>query len=180
MADRLVLSKTDLLAGGGFTELRGRLTKLNPGAILLDAAKGEATAGALLDAGIYDPDRKIPDVRRWLNAEAFAARGADDHPPSTCIKELKCLGYLWYKPLLSYNKSYFPTRFQHSGLLPPTKLIANSSSPRVVAIGHEPRQSPGELMLPSSPDTASRESVPSVNSHRRGSHSCQSCEIRAS
>jgi G3E family GTPase len=42
------------------------------------AAKGEATAGALLDAGIYDPDRKIPDVRRWLNAEAFAARGADD------------------------------------------------------------------------------------------------------
>jgi G3E family GTPase len=34
MADRLVLSKTDLLAGGGFTELRARLTKLNPGARL--------------------------------------------------------------------------------------------------------------------------------------------------
>jgi G3E family GTPase len=79
MADRLVLSKTDLLDGGGFTELRRRLTKLNPSAVLLDAAKGEATAGALLDAGIYDPDLKIPDVRRWLNAEAFAARGADDH-----------------------------------------------------------------------------------------------------
>jgi G3E family GTPase len=79
MADRLVLSKTDLLDGGGFTELRRRLTKLNPSAVLLDAAKGEATAGALLDPGIYDPDLKIPDVRRWLNAEAFAARGADDH-----------------------------------------------------------------------------------------------------
>jgi G3E family GTPase len=79
MADRLVLSKTDLLAGGGFTELRARLTKLNPGAVLLDAAKGEATAGALLDAGIYDPDRRISDVRRWLNAEAFAARAADHH-----------------------------------------------------------------------------------------------------
>jgi G3E family GTPase len=79
MADRLVLSKTNLLDGGGFTELRARLTKLNPGAVLLDAAKGEATAGALLDSGIYDPDRKIPDVRRWLNAEAFAARQADDH-----------------------------------------------------------------------------------------------------
>jgi G3E family GTPase len=78
MADRLVLSKTDLLAGGGFTELRARLKKLNPGAVLLDAAKGEATAGAILDAGIYDPDRKIPDVRRWLNAEAFAARGPGD------------------------------------------------------------------------------------------------------
>ncbi|MGH6820204.1 MAG: CobW family GTP-binding protein [Methylocella sp.] len=81
MADRLVLSKTDLLTAGSgaLRELRARLKKLNPSAVLLDAAKGEATAGALLDAGIYDPDRKIPDVRRWLNAEAFAACGADDH-----------------------------------------------------------------------------------------------------
>jgi G3E family GTPase len=82
MADRLVLSKTDLLTAGSgaLWDLRTRLKKLNPGAVLLDAAKGEATAGALLNAGIYDPDRKIPDVRRWLNAEAFAARGADEHP----------------------------------------------------------------------------------------------------
>ena len=81
MADRLVLSKTDLLTAGSgaLRDLRTRLKKLNPGAVLLDVAKGEATAGALLDAGIYDPDRKIPDVRRWLNAEAFAARGADEH-----------------------------------------------------------------------------------------------------
>jgi G3E family GTPase len=81
MADRLVLSKTDLLTAGSgaLRDLRARLKSLNPGAVLLDAAKGEATAGALLDAGIYDPDRKIPDVRRWLNAEAFAARGADEH-----------------------------------------------------------------------------------------------------
>ncbi|MGB6174842.1 MAG: GTP-binding protein [Methylocella sp.] len=81
MADRLVLSKTDLLTAGSgsLRDLRARLKKLNPGAVLLDAAKGEATAGALLDAGIYDPDRKIPDVRRWLNAEAFAAHEADDH-----------------------------------------------------------------------------------------------------
>jgi G3E family GTPase len=81
MADRLVVSKTDLLTAGSgaVRDLRARLKKLNPSAVLLDAANGEATAGALLDAGIYDPDRKIPDVRRWLNAEAFAARGADDH-----------------------------------------------------------------------------------------------------
>jgi G3E family GTPase len=80
MADRLVLSKTDLLTAGSgaLRDLRARLKKLNPGAVLLDAAKGEALGGALLYAGIYDPDRKIPDVRRWLNAEAFAARGAHD------------------------------------------------------------------------------------------------------
>jgi G3E family GTPase len=81
MADRLVLSKSDLLAngGGGLAELRARLKKLNPGAVLLDAAEGQATAAALLNAGIYDQDQKIPDVRRWLNAEAFAVREAHEH-----------------------------------------------------------------------------------------------------
>src|SRR5208283_1544300 len=53
MADRLVLSKTDLLADGGvLRDLRASLAKLNPGAVLLDAAQGQATAAALLNAGI--------------------------------------------------------------------------------------------------------------------------------
>ena len=80
MADRLVLSKTDLLADGNtLQDLRARLAKLNPGAVLLDAAQGQAAAAALLNAGIYDPDRKIPDVRHWLNAEAFAADDRHGH-----------------------------------------------------------------------------------------------------
>lgn len=80
MADRLVLSKTDLPAGGaGLSDLRERLAKLNPGAVVLDAAQGQATAAALFNAGIYDPDRKIPDVRRWLNAEAFEAHSHHVH-----------------------------------------------------------------------------------------------------
>lgn len=82
MADRLVLSKTDLLSNGeGLPELRARLARLNPGAILLDAAQGQATPEALLNLGIYDPDQKLPDVRRWLNAEAYPARADHDHPP---------------------------------------------------------------------------------------------------
>ncbi|WP_036262834.1 CobW family GTP-binding protein [Methylocapsa aurea] len=75
MADRLVIAKTDLLdddAAAGLPSLRERLAGLNPGALQLDAAKGEATAAALLHAGLYDPERKSPNVRRWLNAEAFA------------------------------------------------------------------------------------------------------------
>jgi G3E family GTPase len=80
MADRLVLSKTDLLTKGeGLPELRARLARLNPGAILLDAAQCEATPEALLNLGIYDPDQKAPDVRRWLNAEAYPARADHDH-----------------------------------------------------------------------------------------------------
>ena len=49
-----------------------RLRALNPAAPILDAAKGEATADRLLGSGLYDPDKKIPDVKKWLAAEAYA------------------------------------------------------------------------------------------------------------
>ncbi len=77
VADRLVLTKTDLLEGpeGASTlaRLRGRLAALNPSARQLDAARGEAGAAVLLNSGLFDAGSKNPDVRRWLNAEAFDA-----------------------------------------------------------------------------------------------------------
>jgi G3E family GTPase len=80
VADRIVLTKTDMPeAAANEAALRTRLQALNPGAHLLDAAKGEATAAHLLDAGLYNPDSKIPDVRRWLNAEAYEDHGHDHH-----------------------------------------------------------------------------------------------------
>jgi G3E family GTPase len=79
VADRLVLTKSDLLEGpegaAKLADIRARLARLNPTARIFDAARGEAEARALLDAGLYDPDRKSPDVRKWLNAEAIE----DDH-----------------------------------------------------------------------------------------------------
>lgn len=81
VADRLVLTKSDLVSDAdrsGLDALRARVAALNPGALLLDAALGEATAARLLDAGLYDIDGKIPDVRHWLNAEAFED-GHDHH-----------------------------------------------------------------------------------------------------
>ena len=80
VADRIVLTKTDLPeAGASASALRERLQALNPGARILDAASGEATAANLLDAGLFDPDSKIPDVRRWLNAEAYDEHGHGHH-----------------------------------------------------------------------------------------------------
>jgi G3E family GTPase len=82
VADRLVLTKTDL-SDGGPPELVDRLHALNPGAPILDAAAGEATPEKLLDCGLFNPDGKTPDVRRWLADEAIAAahdnHGAHDH-----------------------------------------------------------------------------------------------------
>ncbi|MFG1463691.1 GTP-binding protein [Xanthobacter sp. DSM 24535] len=82
VADRLVLTKTDLMMSdtqqAALARLSARLHRLAPGAPILDAAKGEATGDALLRAGLYDPGRKTPDVARWLAEERIAA--AQDTP----------------------------------------------------------------------------------------------------
>jgi G3E family GTPase len=76
MADRLVLTKTDLLTSqagrAALDALRARLHALNPAAHVLDAAAGEADAPRLLNCGLYNPAGKIPDVTRWLAIEAYA------------------------------------------------------------------------------------------------------------
>ena len=77
VADRLVLTKRDLVdtpeRRAAHDELMTRLKALNPAALVLDAAAGEATADKLLNCGLYDPTRKIADVGRWLADEAYAA-----------------------------------------------------------------------------------------------------------
>jgi len=76
-ADRLALAKTDLLdtpeRRATAAQLTARLKRLNPAAPILDVAAGEATADRLINCGLYDPDSKVPDVRRWLAEEAYAA-----------------------------------------------------------------------------------------------------------
>jgi G3E family GTPase len=81
VADRLILSKTDLVTDEAKrAALTARLHALNPAARILDAAKGEATPANLLGCGLYDPARKIPDVKRWLAEEAYAeAKEAAHH-----------------------------------------------------------------------------------------------------
>jgi G3E family GTPase len=81
VADRIVLSKSDLLASPQDQRARdalaARLRALNPAAPILDAAADEATPARLLACGLFDPNRKIPDVARWLAAEAYAESGHD-------------------------------------------------------------------------------------------------------
>ncbi|MBK9081132.1 MAG: GTP-binding protein [Rhizobiales bacterium] len=80
VADRLVLTKTDLVTdAAALAALRARLGALNPGAPILDAARGEATPARLLDAGPWRPEAKSADVRAWLAAEAYAEQHDHDH-----------------------------------------------------------------------------------------------------
>jgi G3E family GTPase len=79
VADRIVITKTDLAQAGnpGLMALRARLARLNPTALQIDAA--QAGVAQLFNIGLYDPDKKTPDVRRWLNIEALADRNHEDH-----------------------------------------------------------------------------------------------------
>jgi G3E family GTPase len=80
LADRIVLSKTDLASAEQRARILARLHALNPAAPVLDAAKGEAAPQRLLNCGLYDPQRKIPDVKKWLSEEAYAdAHAHHDH-----------------------------------------------------------------------------------------------------
>jgi G3E family GTPase len=78
MADRIVLTKTDLLeAGAGLDDLKLRLRHLNPAALQLSVEAGDADVASLFDCGLYNPATKTADVERWLNEEAYRDREAE-------------------------------------------------------------------------------------------------------
>ena len=72
VADRLVLTKTDIADYTQVEVLHARLQALNPGARVLRAVSGKLDPSEILDAGLFNDSTKIPDVRAWLNAEAYA------------------------------------------------------------------------------------------------------------
>ena len=71
VADRIVITKTDLAEDTAIASLKARLIALNPGARILEARHGDIHPNALLHAGIFDPATKSADVQRWLNEEAY-------------------------------------------------------------------------------------------------------------
>jgi G3E family GTPase len=76
VADRIVLTKVDLLVGREGEDLLfaiiARLRKINPAARLLTTHRNEASADKLFTMGLFDPSKKTLDVRQWLAAEAYA------------------------------------------------------------------------------------------------------------
>lgn len=71
MADRLILTKTDLAAAAPLGNLEIRLRALNPGAEIYRIPQGNIDPGWLLGNGGYRTSDKHPDVTRWLNAEKY-------------------------------------------------------------------------------------------------------------
>lgn len=79
VADRLLLTKTDLADAAALEALEARLDRLNPAAPRLRVTQGALDPAAILDVGLYDPSSKQPDVARWLQAERYAGQGHHEH-----------------------------------------------------------------------------------------------------
>ena len=79
VADRLLLTKTDLSKDGDFRGLLARLKELNPTASIFKIAKGQIDPAQLFNAGLYNPETKTLDVQNWLKAEAFEDSHKHNH-----------------------------------------------------------------------------------------------------
>lgn len=79
VADRIVLTKSDLAAPQTITDLRERLRRLNPGTSITPVEHGVVDPRLLLDLGPFRPDTKAEAVSGWLNEEAFTQVQAHSH-----------------------------------------------------------------------------------------------------
>jgi G3E family GTPase len=79
VADRLLLTKTDLADAAQLTALRQRLTAINPGAAQAAILNGAVDADTLFDLGLFRAEGKSLDVQKWLNEEAYKEEAEAHH-----------------------------------------------------------------------------------------------------
>ncbi len=158
VADRLVLTKADLLTGKQGEEklfaIIARLKKLNKGARMLEATTGEATAENLFNTGLYDPSTKSNNVKKWLAADAYDkpnhhhsdhhhdTNRHDDHIESFTITSNKAITKWNLDLFLELLRSYHgPNLLRVKGII---KLEEDPDKPMVIHgvqhIFHPPAQ----------------------------------------
>jgi len=79
VADRLLLTKTDLAEPGARQAFETRLAAINPSAPIIPVAQGAVDPALLFNLGFFDPATKGVDVQRWLRDEAFATGHEHEH-----------------------------------------------------------------------------------------------------
>jgi G3E family GTPase len=74
VADRIVITKTDLAEGASVDRLRRRLEGMNPFATLTTAVNGEIDPAFLDGIGLASVSTPSQDLERWLSTSAAALR----------------------------------------------------------------------------------------------------------
>jgi G3E family GTPase len=105
VADRLLLTKCDVVSADARRELEARLAALNPGAPVIEVTGGAVDPNLLFNLGLYDPTTKTVEVQRWLGEdfddedehghhhEHHDVNRHDEHISSFCIVRDKPLSW---------------------------------------------------------------------------------------
>ena len=75
LADRLVITKSDLAEEAGVAALEARLRELNPQAPMKRAVNGEIELAFLVDVGLTNTRSKLEEVERWMGADVHDEHG---------------------------------------------------------------------------------------------------------
>lgn len=81
VADRIVITKGDLVAPDAVEGLKTRLRRLNPAAPILVASEITIVPEDLLNAGLFNAGAKSPDVAAWLKDAAYHGLREHSHAP---------------------------------------------------------------------------------------------------
>ena len=76
VADRIVITKTDVAEPTDVARLEGRIRALNRSAVIGRAVKGDIAPSELIGVGAHEPALAGTDVEQWLAAGRFAPRSA--------------------------------------------------------------------------------------------------------
>jgi G3E family GTPase len=99
VADRLILSKTDIASADQISTLETRLRALNPGAPIQRIVQGDVAPDFLFGAGGFDASAKIADVAAWLAAEATHHHHHHHHDPNRHDARIHAFGLTFTEPL---------------------------------------------------------------------------------
>ena len=102
IADRLVITKSDIADPGAVARLRTELRRLNPSAPILDLAAQDIDPDELMASDVYDPASKSREVQRWLAEEASLATAgghAHGHDPNRHGRDIRAFCLTFDQPL---------------------------------------------------------------------------------
>lgn len=74
VADRLLITKSDLAPASLRKTLFARLQRINPTAPIYEIMHGRIDPDGIMDAGLWNPRTKTIDTQRWLNDRALSER----------------------------------------------------------------------------------------------------------
>jgi G3E family GTPase len=98
VADRIVLTKTDLAEDPQIAALKAALERLNPTAPVLEAA-ADPLDPDLIASDAYDPASKSAEVRRWLAQEADRTADSHAHDPNRHDRGIRAFCLTFDRPL---------------------------------------------------------------------------------